>query len=62
MTRGSARNWNTVVKLAVTVNDIAAIGITNQRETTVVWDRKQERRYTMPLFGRIGRTAIIAMN
>ena len=27
-------------KLGVTAADIAAIGITNQRETTVVWDRK----------------------
>lgn len=29
-----------VVKAGLTINDIAAIGITNQRETTVVWDRK----------------------
>lgn len=29
-----------VVKAGLTVNDIAAIGITNQRETTVVWDRQ----------------------
>lgn len=28
-----------VLKAGLTVNDIAAIGITNQRETTVVWDR-----------------------
>ncbi len=28
-----------VVKAGLTINDIAAIGITNQRETTVVWDR-----------------------
>jgi len=27
-------------KLGVDITDIAAIGITNQRETTVVWDRK----------------------
>ena len=26
-------------KAGVTAKDIAAIGITNQRETTVVWDR-----------------------
>lgn len=40
--------WQTVLdsvrevlaQTAVTVSDIAAIGITNQRETTVVWDRK----------------------
>ncbi len=28
-----------VLKASITVNDIAAIGITNQRETTVVWER-----------------------
>jgi glycerol kinase len=29
-----------ISKASLTVNDIAAIGITNQRETTVVWDKK----------------------
>ncbi|MCH5599680.1 hypothetical protein MKP09_18065 [Niabella ginsengisoli] len=29
-----------VIKADITAADIAAIGITNQRETTVVWDRK----------------------
>ncbi|NCT93572.1 MAG: glycerol kinase GlpK [Chitinophagaceae bacterium] len=28
-----------VVKAGITIHDVAAIGITNQRETTVVWDR-----------------------
>ena len=28
-----------VLKAGITVNEVAAIGITNQRETTVVWDR-----------------------
>src|SRR3954464_14571747 len=28
-----------VVKAGLTVNDIIAIGITNQRETTIVWDK-----------------------
>lgn len=28
-----------VLKAGLTVNDIAGIGITNQRETTIVWDR-----------------------
>jgi glycerol kinase len=32
--------------------DIAAIGITNQRETTVVWDRATGRRCTAPSSGR----------
>ncbi len=29
-----------IVKAGITPNDIAAIGITNQRETTVLWDKK----------------------
>ena len=29
-----------LLKARLTAKDIAAIGITNQRETTVVWDRK----------------------
>ena len=29
-----------VLKAGLTLRDIAAIGITNQRETTVVWNRK----------------------
>lgn len=29
-----------IVKAGITPTDIAAIGITNQRETTVIWDRK----------------------
>ena len=29
-----------VVKAGINANDIAAIGITNQRETTIVWDRE----------------------
>ena len=28
-----------ILKAGITVNDVAAIGITNQRETTVLWDR-----------------------
>ena len=35
--------------------DIAAIGITNQRETTVLWDRAHRaRRSTTPSSGRTG--------
>jgi len=29
-----------IVKAGITPRDVAAIGITNQRETTIVWDRK----------------------
>lgn len=38
-----------ISKAGLTVNDIAAIGITNQRETTVVWDRKTGK----PLYNAI---------
>ncbi|HEX5151982.1 MAG TPA: glycerol kinase GlpK [Parafilimonas sp.] len=38
-----------VTKAGLTVNDIAAIGITNQRETTVVWERKTGK----PLYNAI---------
>jgi glycerol kinase len=33
--------------------DVAAIGITTQRETTVVWDRETGERSVMPSSGRI---------
>ena len=40
---------NAMEKLGVTADDIAAIGITNQRETTVLWDK-----YTgMPVYNAI---------
>ena len=43
--------WSTQIEVAqqamanigATAADIAAIGITNQRETTIVWDRKNGR-------------------
>lgn len=38
-------------KAHVTAENIAGIGITNQRETTVVWDKKTVNRFTMPLSG-----------
>ena len=33
-------------------DDIAAIGITNQRETTIIWDRELANLSTTPLFGK----------
>jgi glycerol kinase len=39
-------------KAGLTAKDIAAIGITNQRETTVVWDRATGRPCTAPSSGR----------
>jgi glycerol kinase len=38
-----------ISKIGLTVNDIAAIGITNQRETTVVWDKQTGK----PLYNAI---------
>jgi glycerol kinase len=40
---------------------IAAIGITNQRETTIVWDRETSEP-TMPLFGKIAEQQNIVTN
>ena len=38
-------------KIGATAEDIAAIGITNQRETTIVWDKRQASLYTMQSYG-----------
>jgi glycerol kinase len=40
-------------KSRITGKEIAAIGITNQRETTIVWDRETSEPYTMLLSGKI---------
>ena len=49
-----------IAKTGVDVKDLAAIGITNQRETTVLWDRRTGK----PIYNAIGwqcrRTAEIA--
>lgn len=36
---------NTLKKAGLTGDDVAAIGVTNQRETTVVWDKKSGRPF-----------------
>lgn len=42
---------------------VAAIGITNQRETTVVWDKKKRAsRFTMRLFGKVDKRLRYAIN
>jgi glycerol kinase len=44
-----------ITKGGLESTDIAAIGITNQRETTVVWNKKTGKPiYTMLLSGRTG--------
>ncbi|HWV96020.1 MAG TPA: FGGY family carbohydrate kinase, partial [Xanthobacteraceae bacterium] len=46
-------------KAGVTAADIAAIGITNQRETTVVWDRATGRAVHRAIVWQDRRTAEI---
>jgi glycerol kinase len=43
-----------MAKANVTARQVAAIGITNQRETVIVWDRATGRRSTMPSCGKTG--------
>ena len=57
--------WNSVVEVAtqalseagMTANDLAAIGITNQRETVVVWDRKTGQPVHQAIVWQDRRTA-----
>lgn len=46
-----------VLKAGITVSDVAAIGITNQRETTVVWDRKTSQPVYNAIVWQDRRTA-----
>src|SRR5689334_21043093 len=46
-----------VLKAGLTIRDIAAIGITNQRETTVVWDRKTHQPIYNAIVWQDRRTA-----
>src|SRR6187551_518165 len=46
-----------VTKGGLTVKDIAAIGITNQRETTIVWDRKSGKPVYNAIVWQDRRTA-----
>ena len=48
-------------KTKISANRIHSLGITNQRETTVIWNKKQENLYTMQLFGRIEEQQKYAM-
>ncbi|PID96809.1 MAG: glycerol kinase [Actinomycetales bacterium] len=44
----------------LTASDLSAIGVTNQRETTIVWDRRTGRPYANALVWQDTRTAAIA--
>ena len=46
-----------IVQARITANDIAAIGITNQRETTVVWERSTGRPVHNAIVWQCRRTA-----
>jgi glycerol kinase len=46
-----------IAKAGIAASDIAAIGITNQRETTVVWDRKTGRPIHNAIVWQCRRTA-----
>ncbi len=47
----------TIAKASLNTTDIAAIGITNQRETTVVWDRKSSKPIYNAIVWQDRRTA-----
>ena len=43
-----------ISEIGITGKDIAEIGITNQRETVVVWDKETDDRFITPSSGRTG--------
>ncbi len=47
---------NTLTKTEIAASDIVAIGITNQRETTVVWDRKTGKPFCNAIVWQCTRT------
>jgi glycerol kinase len=46
-----------LAKAGITIHDVAAIGITNQRETTVVWDRRNNKPVYNAIVWQDRRTA-----
>ncbi|NBR86004.1 MAG: glycerol kinase [Proteobacteria bacterium] len=48
-----------ILKARLTANDIAAIGITNQRETTVVWERDTSKPIANAIVWQDRRTAAV---
>ena len=43
-----------IEKSGIPIKDIAALGITNQRETAVVWDKTTGNRFTTLSYGNAG--------
>ena len=58
--RTSAVIQTALGKAGLTASDLAALGITNQRETTVVWDRRTGRPYYNAIVWQDTRTDKIA--
>jgi glycerol kinase len=54
--RASAVAETAMNELHLTAGDLAAVGITNQRETTVVWDRETGRPYANAIVWQDTRT------
>jgi glycerol kinase len=46
--------WSSQQPAGVGAGDVAAVGITNQRETTVLWNRRTGEPVPTPSSGRIG--------
>ena len=46
----------------IRAEQIEGIGITNQRETTVVWDKILVDQFTMQLFGNLVKLKVFAKN
>ena len=51
-----------VAKAGITSDEIAAIGITNQRETTIVWEKKPAHRFITQLCGNVVVLQILQTN
>ena len=62
--------WKTTLKVLKEVikkskklkGKVLTIGITNQRETTILWDKKTGKQFTMQLYGKIGDHQNIVKN
>ena len=46
-----------LARFRIDLSDITALGITNQRETTIVWDRRTGQPYTNAIVWQDTRTA-----
>jgi Glycerol kinase len=51
-----------VAKANITMKQVAGIGITNQRETTVVWERRTGKPIYYAIVWQDRRTLLIVMN